>query len=91
MSFFVYILYSVSMDRYYVGFSRDVEARIAQHRDAERGWTSRADDWSLVHEIAAESEGEARVLERRIKKRGARRFLADTQKSSSLDISTTQA
>jgi len=73
----VYILYSKQLQKYYVGFSKDVAGRLVQHRKERHHWTSRADDWELVWKQNADSTEKARALEKRIKSRGAKRFMAD--------------
>ena len=73
----VYILYSIKLKRYYTGFSREPDRRLEQHRIADNGWTSRADDWREIFRIPVADEGSARVLEASIKSRGAKRFLQE--------------
>jgi putative endonuclease len=47
--FFVYILYSVAIDHYYVGHSEDLEQRLVFHLSGKSPYTSRARDWKLVY------------------------------------------
>jgi putative endonuclease len=48
--YFVYILWSASGQRFYVGISEDPEQRLVQHNAGEmRGWTTRHRPWELVH------------------------------------------
>jgi len=75
MQYWVYILYSTKLKRYYTGFSKDPDRRLGQHRTADNGWTSRADDWREIFRIFVADEGSARVLETGIKSHGAKRFL----------------
>ncbi|HDL77908.1 MAG TPA: hypothetical protein ENG36_04015 [Lentisphaerae bacterium] len=56
--------------------SRRLHRRWKQHLRSQNGWTARADDWQVVFSECKENYEEARKLERRIKARGARRFLA---------------
>ena len=78
MSLFVYILYSDSLQMYYTGFSKYRYKRQRQHRGRKSAsWTLRADDWLEVFIEQVASVAEARKLEKRIKARGARRFLLD--------------
>lgn len=47
---YFYILYSQSLDRYYVGSTRgDLEGRLYRHLIKHRGYTSRAKDWTIVY------------------------------------------
>jgi hypothetical protein len=45
-----YILYSVSLDRYYIGYtSTEVEVRLGKHMAKHKGFTSKADDWIVKY------------------------------------------
>ena len=78
MSYYVYILYSPNLQKFYVGQSKFKQKRTRQHRQPSRNtWTSQAQDWEQVFCQPVESREVARKLERLIKKRGARRFLED--------------
>lgn len=81
MNFRVYILYSNSLDRFYAGFTARGSQRIKEHRQKHQGWTGQADDWAEVFSIFVEMREEARTLEKQIKARGAKRFLADQKQS----------
>ena len=76
MTYRVYILHSASLNRYYVGFTRRETERIREHNRGKTYWTSRADDWQEVYTKEVATVAEARTLEKAIKSRGARRFLA---------------
>jgi len=79
MNWFVYILHSVSLCRYYVGMTQNVRRRTKQHLYGNSFWTRRADDWNQVFCSRAMSIDQARQLELTIKKRGAEKFLSDRQ------------
>ena len=50
MSYFVYILYSVASDKYYVGHTGDIlDARIRKHNSKHKGFSGRSNDWKLVY------------------------------------------
>ena len=72
----VYILHSVSLDRHYVGMADDVDERLRQHNRSNGHWTSQACDWTVVWQETVADRREARELEKRIKARGAARWLA---------------
>jgi len=73
----VYIIYSNSLQKYYVGHSKDVEIRLSQHNSGKGNFTSKGIPWILINEITGLSKGEAVRLETKIKKRGIERFLDD--------------
>ena len=54
-----------------------MEERLELHLEDHHGFTSKADDWVIVFSQKNDSIGEAMILERRIKKRGAGRYLDD--------------
>lgn len=71
----VYILYSAKLGQYYTGLSGHPQRRLQQHVRGSSTWTSRADDWVMVHQSRVETMAEARTLEKQIKAGGVRRFL----------------
>jgi len=73
---FVYILQSLSVDRYYVGETKDVQARLILHNDDSRGtYTSKNGPWDLKRVIALTSRSEGRKVERYIKKRKSKKYI----------------
>ncbi|MBJ6369766.1 GIY-YIG nuclease family protein [Snuella sedimenti] len=67
MEYYVYILYSELLDKYYIGSSKDVQDRLERHLQNHKGFTSRAKDWCLVYKEAYISKLEAMARERQIK------------------------
>ncbi|WP_367183776.1 GIY-YIG nuclease family protein [Fluviicola sp.] len=47
----VYIIYSSSIDQYYIGSCKDIEIRLQEHliKSYQTGFTHRADDWELFY------------------------------------------
>lgn len=74
---FVYILKSESTNKYYCGQTKDFDNRIKRHNEGREKYTKRGVPWLLVHKIDVRNRIEAVVLERKIKKRGIKRFLID--------------
>ena len=72
---FVYILYSEKRSRYYVGQTSDINKRLEKHNQGYVASTKGGTPWRLVLQIEVLSRKEAIVLERKIKKRGAKRYL----------------
>ena len=66
--FYVYILYSVSLDVYYKGFTSNVEGRLESHLLGKSEFTSRAKDWKLVYVMEYETKHQAIIEEKRLKK-----------------------
>jgi len=84
MPFWVYILQSQSINRYYCGHTDDLERRIAQHNDplytGSRTTKVLKGPWQVVWSTKLGTRSEAVVLERKIKKRGINRFYEDNRK-----------
>jgi putative endonuclease len=72
---FVYILYSEKHSRYYVGQTANIDRRLKRHNLGIVPSTKSGVPWELVLQIEVLSRSEAMVLERKIKRRGAKRFL----------------
>ena len=78
----VYILYSELLSKYYVGFtSMSVSDRLVRHMQDHGGFTSKAKDWEILHTEVYADKKEALQIEKIIKKRGARRYLDQKDKS----------
>ncbi|MDX9982475.1 MAG: GIY-YIG nuclease family protein [Lentisphaeria bacterium] len=75
--YYVYVLYSPTLDRFYTGMSAFAAKRERQHRKGQTAWTSRADDWQTLWRTETADSSQARTLEKRIKARGARRYPQD--------------
>jgi hypothetical protein len=49
MQYFVYILYSEKLDRYYIGSTGNPEDRLRKHNRSKNGFTSTGKPWKLVY------------------------------------------
>ncbi len=67
MNYFVYILYSKSTDRFYIGYTSNLKERLIKHRSKNKGFTSIANDWNIVYTEEFSSKQEAMKRERKIK------------------------
>jgi putative endonuclease len=70
-----YILYSVSYNRYYIGHSENVTARLLRHNSKKVNSTRPYIPWNLVYyeEYATRQEAASRELE--IKKKKSRKYI----------------
>jgi putative endonuclease len=73
--YFVYILYSVKLDRYYIGQTDDLEKRIKSHELGLSKYTSVADDWKKVYSKQFETRTEALKREQQIKRKKSRIYI----------------
>ncbi len=79
MGYFVYTLYSKKRFRYYVGQTNNIEKRINRHNKGYVPSTKSGLPWDLVLTFKVENRSEAMKLEKKIKKRGIKRFLDDNR------------
>ena len=73
--YYLYILYSKTIDRYYTGVSHDPETRLLYHNKSHKGWTLRGRPWELVFKIVFSSKSEAMKWEKWIKYQKNRRVI----------------
>ena len=67
MSYYVYILYSKTLNRYYKGYSNDVEDRLKRHNSGYETYTSKGVPWQLKLVLIKSTEREAIQLEKKLK------------------------
>ena len=65
---YVYILHSDKLNRYYTGYTSNIDSRLEFHENAEaRKFTYNADDWALVFSLECENKTQALAIEKHIK------------------------
>jgi putative endonuclease len=75
--FIVYILYSQSLDKYYVGHTNDIDRRISEHNRKKNKYTDLGIPWSLVYTETYNTRKEASNREKYIKSRKSRSFILE--------------
>ncbi|MBO0321104.1 GIY-YIG nuclease family protein [Muricauda sp. CAU 1633] len=75
MEYFVYIIYSKSADRYYVGHCQDLEDRMSRHNGGRSKYTKLATDWEVKHTVGYSTRVEAMAREREIKRKKSRKYI----------------
>jgi len=75
--YFTYILYSQAKSKFYVGQTNDINDRLKRHNSGESLSTKHGVPWKLIYSIELATRSEAVLLETKIKKRGAKRYLED--------------
>ena len=73
----VYVLYSKSSLKYYIGQTDNLENRLFRHNSGLNLSTKFGKPWELIYQIQFQTRSEAILLEQKIKKRGAKRYLLD--------------
>lgn len=66
--FYVYILFSEALNKYYIGSTQNISIRLEKHLQSHKGFTSKAKDWVLVYSEEFKTRTEAIRRERQIKK-----------------------
>ena len=73
--YFLYVLWSASARRFYIGISEDTQRRLEQHHHGISRWTARYGPWELVHEERYENYRDARLRENELKRqKGGQNF-----------------
>jgi len=65
---YLYLLYSTTIDRYYIGTSANLATRYWFHNHTDQGWTLRGQPWALVFARQFASKSEAERWERWLKR-----------------------
>ena len=71
----VYILKSVKSDRYYIGFSQDLERRLGEHNSGKVRATKYSRPWQLVYSEEHADATSARQREQQLKRMKSRVYL----------------
>ena len=86
MSYTVYIIQSLTTNRFYVGQTYDLTKRLTEHNGELADYTKKEQPWQLVWHQILTTRKEAMSMEKKIKKRGIKRFLLDTQNGKSVSV-----
>ena len=74
--FTVYVLYSRSFDKIYIGYTSDLKERFLSHNElGTKGWTIPYRPWEIIYTETCESKKAAMKREKALKTGGGRRFL----------------
>ena len=73
--YYVYIIYSAKLDRYYIGYTEDVDVRLVQHNSGLSSFTSRASDWRVMYQEVFTSREDAHRCELYIKYKKSRKYI----------------
>jgi putative endonuclease len=75
MAWKVYVLKSLSVGKFYVGMTEDLERRLSEHNAGKSKFTSGYLPWEVVYSEEAEDAVAARKREKYLKSAAGRRFL----------------
>ena len=78
----VYILYSISAYKYYIGCTKDIDQRFEYHlvKEFRDSFTAKYSDWQLYFEITDLGITTARRIETHIKKMKSRTYIENLKK-----------
>jgi putative endonuclease len=75
MSFSVYIIYYSKLDKYYVGYTKNITLRLTQHNEGISTFTSKTSDWVLRYKEEYENREAAHQRELEIKRKKSRKYI----------------
>lgn len=75
MPFYIYILYSASADKYYIGQTENLEDRLFRHTNSGSKSTKFTNDWKMVYKEAFSTRSEAVKRETEIKSKKSRKYI----------------
>ena len=76
MQFYVYILFSISRNSYYVGYTGDeLEKRLRKHNTDHKGFTGHLADWKLKYSETFNTKSDAMKREKQIKHWKSRKLI----------------
>ena len=66
--FTTYILYSESLGKFYIGFTKTtVQSRLSKHLASKRGFTAKVSDWKIVYTEVLPTKEQAMTREKQLK------------------------
>ena len=72
----VYVLFSPTYDKIYIGFTSDIKQRLLSHNElSKKGWTVNYRPWELVYSEKFSTKKETRKREKQLKSGKGREFI----------------
>lgn len=76
MKHIVYILFSKKLNRYYTGYTTNLDVRMLFHDNAEtRKFTAKADDWEIFWTLECETKQQGLLIENHIKRMKSKKYI----------------
>ncbi|MEE1945943.1 GIY-YIG nuclease family protein [Pedobacter sp. KR3-3] len=73
--YYVYILFSTSLNKYYIGSTSNMKERLKKHNSNHKGFTGGTGDWQIVWQEIHSDKSIAMKRERQIKKWKSRKMI----------------
>ena len=88
MEHIVYFLFSEKLDKFYIGYTSDLEVRFDFHLNdiQTRKFTHKAEDWILVFKIDCETKSQALAIEKHIKAMKSKVYLQNLMKDPEMSL-----
>ena len=67
MPYTVYILHSLTKDKFYIGYTANLSERIIRHNQKSKGFTGSTNDWELKYYETFDNKNDAISREKQIK------------------------
>ena len=87
MEFYCYIIFSKSINRYYVGYTSNLDERLQMHRSGYFGtksYTMKAKDWEIYLTFPCSTIEKAIEIEGNIKRMKSRKYIENLKKYPAL-------
>ena len=65
--YYVYIIYSLKLDRYYIGSNSNLDIRLKKHNSNHKGFTGKTNDWLLKYSESFELKSLCLEREKQLK------------------------
>ena len=75
MSYHMYIIYSSSLDQFYIGHTHDLQNRLFRHNNSGSKATKKTNDWILKYTESFETKSLAALRELQIKNKKSRKYI----------------
>ena len=73
--FYTYIIYSKSKEKYYIGYTEDLELRLERHNSGGSRSTKSGSPWKIVYYEVYKTKSEVIKREYEIKKRKSKKYI----------------
>jgi len=85
---YCYILFSPSINRYYIGSCHDLIFRYKNHLEKSypNSYTSKAHDWEIFYSLELDNITTAICVEKHIKRMKSRRYIEELKESPVLEL-----
>ena len=75
MTYTVYYLYSIKLNKYYIGKTNNINRRLKEHNNGEEIYTKKGTPWTLIGYIECKDNNDATKLESKFKKAKNPRYI----------------